>query len=149
ASIFGTALGTVLLAIATGFLGLQTVEQSRAARDEFDVSRRALLASSRPLLVDVPERRGERNTQVEASSGQFVDADTDYEAGYLRVRLPFKNAGQGLALIRGATLVTCSVDFGSHADWSLSADTAVAKGEVGSLELSVDLDFDDPIAGSA
>src|SRR5689334_11098501 len=47
ASIFGTAVGTVLLALATAYLAQQT-------RVEAEATRRSVEASTRPILVDAP-----------------------------------------------------------------------------------------------
>jgi hypothetical protein len=51
ASIFGTALGTTLLAAATGWLAWSTRSEVRATQDLAELTRRQQAASERPLLL--------------------------------------------------------------------------------------------------
>src|SRR5438552_5010127 len=118
ASLFGTAVGTVLLAGATALLALLTRAEVLASRQELALSRSALQANTRPVLVDAPlhvftiekevptgrlsdtgnSRRiqdlGEISVEAGQSSGQFQ------AYGYATITVPFHNVGSGLALIR-------------------------------------------------
>jgi hypothetical protein len=78
------AIGTLALAAVTLILALISAAQVRT-------SRRALQASLRPLLVDVP-LGGDQDAEVDITSD---------EKGLVEVEMRLRNAGTGLALIVG------------------------------------------------
>jgi hypothetical protein len=95
ASIFGTALGTTLLAVATGALAYTTAGDVRATweladltRQDLELSRRAQQANIKPRLVDAPEASTFERTE---GGGVFVVV-------YVR------NVGAGVALIQDVTM---------------------------------------------
>jgi hypothetical protein len=111
ASIFGTALGTTLLAAATGALAYSTWSDVRATWRLANISQAALDAQVQPVLVDVvPGPRGnppeyERVPYEPAyangtTSVLFDRVDvTALENGHFVCSVPLRNAGAGLAFI--------------------------------------------------
>jgi hypothetical protein len=82
-------------------------------------SRRALQATLRPLLVDVP-------------IGDDVDAEADIsfdEEGVVEVEVPLRNAGSGLALIVGGPTLHWQEEHVPTSLGGVSQQTAVAPGE--------------------
>jgi hypothetical protein len=138
ASIFGTAVGTVLLALATGLLALLTRSEVIASRQELVLSRTALQGSTRPILVDAPldvftverESRGGFRRVGEPTSRDLIDlAEIHVSAwhsdgprepeGYAEITVPLHNVGAGLALIRDASL------RGFDPGWEIRPSSAV------------------------
>ncbi len=120
ASVFGTAVGTVLLALATGFLALQTRESVAAARDELTVTREALQGGLRPLIISAPPNvfmveeqadfrwleQGQQLTRflrdqgkISVTANQYSSARRQGAIVYAEVVLPVRNVGSGVALI--------------------------------------------------
>jgi hypothetical protein len=103
ASIFGTALGTTLLALSTGWLAWSTRSEVRATQDLAELTRRQQTASDRPvvLLMDAGFQGSPDN-------------------GYVKVTL--YNAGLGPAL-----RVRVSATYVGHEDWQPSIADETAK----------------------
>jgi hypothetical protein len=110
ASIFGTALGTTLLALATGALAYSTWSDVRATWRLANISQAALDAQVQPVLVDVvpgpPEDRREELIPYEpafadgAKNVRVDDVDVrELENGHFACSVPLRNAGAGLAFI--------------------------------------------------
>lgn len=159
ASIFGTAVGTVLLATATGLLALVTRAEVFASRQELALSRTAFQASTRPILVDAPldvftiekevptfglrpleqgiPRRIHDLGRISVSAGQ---ASGQHQAeGYARITVPLHNVGAGLALIRDARLI--GFDVGWSIPWRRSSmQTAAPPGQLTQITFSADID---------
>jgi len=87
ASIFGTAIGTTLLAIATGALAYTTTGDVRATWQLADLTIRAQQASIKPRFVD--------------ALGSGVMWSIAKPPGDIRVIVSVRNIGVGLALIQG------------------------------------------------
>jgi hypothetical protein len=95
-AIWGTALGTTLLAAATGWLAWSTRSEVRATQDLAELTRAQQVASERPVVIQGP-------------SGFSGSPD----AGYLQVTL--RNAGLGPAL-----RVRVSATYTGQPDWQPS-----------------------------
>jgi hypothetical protein len=112
---WSVAAGTLALAFATLFLALQALSEAKQVRrqveisaQEVDVSRAALAAQGRPILIDVPR------VQEDHSPGppipyehDFVRYPKHYEVevdktsrGNFVCSVPLRNAGPGLAFIK-------------------------------------------------
>jgi hypothetical protein len=99
------AIGTLLLAFATACLGvlalrgMKTSENSASAALRSAGAAEAALASSiRPMLVNVVK-------------GGDPRVEPGGSAGVLRVTVPFRNVGGGLALLEGPMLEVASDDY--------------------------------------
>jgi hypothetical protein len=124
ASLFGTAVGTVLLATATGLLAWMTRAEVVASRQELELSRTAYQASTRPILLDAPldtftvekeiafgtfpieqgvPRRLEDLGRITVTAGEY--SSRDEPVGHASIMVPFHNVGAGLALIHDARVV--------------------------------------------
>jgi len=113
--VFGTAVGTVLLAAATGLLAWMTRAEVVASRQELALSRTAYEASTRPILLDAPldrftvekevgsffppmpveqgvPRRIKDLGRIEVKAGQY-SSRTQAE-GYADITVPFHNVGK-------------------------------------------------------
>jgi hypothetical protein len=108
ASIFGTALGTTLLAGATAALAYSTRSDVRATVDLANISRATLSAQVQPLLVDVIHGAEGRSDFVVYEPGVSDGATNvsleSVEVGALAngnfiCSVPLRNAGAGLAVI--------------------------------------------------
>jgi hypothetical protein len=77
ASVFGTALGTTLLAAATGWLAWSTRSEVRATQDLAELTRRQQAAGERPVVIQGP-------------TGFSGSPDSGY------VGITLRNAGLGL-----------------------------------------------------
>lgn len=84
ASIFGTAAGTLALALATGALALSSSQDVRATRDLADLTRQDQAARERPLLV------------IHHAGIQAVPGDVSASGFALAVQM--RNVGLGPAL---------------------------------------------------
>lgn len=100
ASIFGTALGTTLLAGATGWLAWSTRSEVRATQDLAEVTRRQQAASERPTVLLM------RNSSWSGAP----------ENGVVSVEL--QNVGLGPAL-----RVNVSASYTGHSDWQPGIDS--------------------------
>jgi hypothetical protein len=158
ASLFGTAVGTVLLATATGLLALMTRAEVQASRQELALSRTAFQASTRPILLDAPldvftvereaitvpvpveqgiPRRIHDLGQISVEAGQF-SARTE-AVGYARITVPFNNVGAGLALIHDARLI--GFDVGWQIPWRRSSmQTGVPPGQLARISFAAEID---------
>jgi hypothetical protein len=101
-----TALGTLVLAVAT-FSAIRSA--NRSAR----VAERALLASARPLLM--PSRREDATLKVNFGDGKWVrlpgggaagqvgggDGSMGDVAGVVYLALPLRNSGSGIGVVLG------------------------------------------------
>jgi hypothetical protein len=94
ASIFGTAVGTTLLALSTGWLAYSTRSEVRATQQLAELTREGLAASERPLVLLV---------------GTSFTAPQQYE-GVLEIVL--RNTGLGPAL-----RVRVKATYTGHSDW--------------------------------
>jgi hypothetical protein len=99
---FFAAGATIFLASITAWLAHRVKQQSDAARDEVEVSRKALQTSVQPILTDVPFGvfiyRPE-NPLIPGSvfdQAAIVVAEQD---GGMRLSVPARNVGAGLALV--------------------------------------------------
>jgi len=134
ASLFGTAVGTVLLAAATGLLAWMTRAEVVASRQELELSRTAYQASTRPILLDAPldtftvekeiafgmfpieqgvPRRIEDLGRITVHAGDYTSKDQP--VGHADITVPFHNVGAGLALIQDARVV--EFETGWPTDW--------------------------------
>jgi hypothetical protein len=110
ASIFGTALGTTLLAAATGWLAWSTRSEVRATQDLAELTRRQQTASERPviLLQNEPGWSGSGGSgvlnvdlkNVGVAPALYVEVEARYDADDLTpsigsVSVPFIEAGSG------------------------------------------------------
>lgn len=159
ASIFGTAVGTVLLATATVLLALVTRSEVMASRQELELSRAAFQSSSRPLLIDAPlgvfmvekevpgfsgpiqgggpPRRLHDLGRITVKAGQYSGLH-DAE-GYAEITVPLHNVGAGLALIRGAGLI--NFDPGWMIRWKRSSmQTAAPPSQLTSISFNAKID---------
>jgi hypothetical protein len=93
ASIFGTALGTTLLALSTGWLAWSTRSEVRATQDLAELTREQQAASERPVVL--------------LRSASWSGAP---DSGALRIDL--QNVGLGPAL-----RVRVSASYVGHKDW--------------------------------
>jgi hypothetical protein len=100
ASIFGTALGTTLLALATGWLAWSTRSEVRATQDLAELTREQQAASERPVVLL-------RNASWSGAP----------DSGALRIDL--QNVGLGPAL-----RVRLSASYVGHEDWQPRIDPA-------------------------
>jgi hypothetical protein len=159
ASIFGTAVGTVLLAAATGFLAWVTRGEVVASRQELELSRSAFQASTRPILLDAPldvfliERNpaGFQPLLVEGPAQRTIDdlgrimveagqysTRTDAQ-GYVSITVPLHNVGAGLALIHDARII--GFDPGWTIHWRRrSMQSGVPPGQLSRISFNSDLD---------
>jgi hypothetical protein len=96
ASVFGTALGTTLLASATGWLAWSTRSEVRATQDLAELTRAQQVASERPIVIP-----GRPSFSGSPGSG--------------RVEVTLRNAGLGPAL-----RVRVSATYTGHLDWQPS-----------------------------
>jgi hypothetical protein len=96
ASVFGTALGTTLLAAATGWLAWSTRSEVRATQDLAELTRAQQVASERPVVI------AERSS-FSGSPGSGL------------VEVTLRNAGLGPAL-----RVRVSAKYTGHEDWQPS-----------------------------
>lgn len=118
----GVATATIALACVTLLLAF-------AAGWQAWLSRRALQAGLRPLLVDLPvgifvqdQQIGE-NVHMHSDEGE-VDLWPE-DNGSLQIRIPLRNAGAGIALI-----VSLTLGWDSGGDWRAAArHTAIPSGE--------------------
>jgi hypothetical protein len=122
AAVFGTAAGTTLLAVATGALAYLTWGDVRATREQATISREALQESYRPLIVDVPPGLPGNDTPVtvryvygydvhEVEVADIASPDVvQQDDGAIRLSLPFRNVGNGVALLTGMYLRTAFED---------------------------------------
>jgi hypothetical protein len=112
ASIFGTALGTTLLAGATGFLAYSTRSDVRATVRLANISQAALDAQVQPVLVDVvpgsapggPAEFVPYELGVPDGGKHIAPDSVDVgalENGHFICSIPLRNAGAGLAVITG------------------------------------------------
>lgn len=159
ASLVGTAVGTVLLAMATGLLALMTRAEVVASRQELALSRTAFEASTRPILLDAPldrftvekeasgffpvpieqgvPRRIEDLARITVEAGQY--SGRDQAEGYARVKVSFHNVGTGLALIHDARLIGFGTGWPIH--WRrTSMQSGVPPGQL--VRVSFDADID-------
>jgi hypothetical protein len=128
-----TAIGTILLALATFALAWQNrtlVRSSRAelvetrqdvaiGREQAETAREALAAQTQPLLSSVP--RG-----IISPTGYTADIEATFDpqnGGFIKV--PFRNIGNGVALIKA--VMFWAVDGGSG---GVSEDAAVPEDEI-------------------
>jgi hypothetical protein len=122
ASVFGTAAGTTLLALATSGLAWSTRSEMRATQDLAELTRRGQVNSERP-------------TVLLESLGWGGDPGN----GVLYVRL--RNVGLGPAL-----RLEASAHYEGHVDWVPAIDTAhalvIAPGEP--VEIGVHVSFPEP-----
>jgi hypothetical protein len=102
ASIFGTALGTTLLAAATGWLAWSTRSEVRATQRLAELTREQYAASERPVVL-------QRNASWNGTP----------ENGYLAIDL--LNVGLGPAL-----RVRVSASYVGHPDWQPTIEPASA-----------------------
>jgi hypothetical protein len=100
ASIFGTALGTTLLALATGWLASSTRSEVRATQDLAELTREQQAASERPIVLL-------KSASWSGEPGR----------GVLQIRL--QNVGLGPAL-----RVRVSASYVGHEDWQPRIDPA-------------------------
>jgi|GEM_PF-2519285 hypothetical protein len=109
-SILGTALGTTLLAGATGFLAYSTRSDVRATVRLANISQAALDAQVQPVLVDVVLGSGPVGAtdfvayEPGVADGSRVIAHEVVEvsalgSGHFVCSVPLRNAGAGLAVI--------------------------------------------------
>jgi hypothetical protein len=102
AAVFGTALGTTLLAVATGWLAWSTRSEVRATQDLAELTREQYAASERPVVL-------QRNAGWNGTP----------ENGYLAIDL--QNVGLGPAL-----RVRVSASYVGHLDWQPIIEPASA-----------------------
>jgi hypothetical protein len=139
--------GTFMLAFATAALALSTRREAQASLQQVEISRRALQAGSRPLLVDAPKGVffDEHSLEVEsgskdrgaviASSHQLSGPDDAF--GYVEFNVPLQNVGSGVALIDRFVMR----DFPINAAWSHTASQSVVPvGQLVTLRMSADID---------
>jgi hypothetical protein len=112
------AIGTILLALATAGLAAATLgiarqsrrevgavtEQTKVSLDEVEISRKALQAQARPMLVDAPrgvhfDAQGDDRGAIKFSAG--AGTSEDEQIGYAECIVPMQNVGSGVALITG------------------------------------------------
>ena len=166
ASIFGTAVGTVLLAGATGFLAWVTRGEVTASRQELELSRQELelsrtayQASTRPILLDAPldvfivernapafglpvaegsaQRYFDDLGRIKVEAGQY-SGPTDAE-GYASITVPFHNVGAGLALIHAASII--GFDPGWTIPWERrGTQSGVPPGKLARISFNADID---------
>lgn len=158
ASLFGTAVGTVLLAAATGLLAWMTRAEVVASRQELALSRTAYQASTRPILVDAPldrftvekealvlptpieqgvPRRLEDLGRITVEAGYV--AGPEGGEGYVRIAVPFHNVGAGLALIHDARLI--GFETGWTIPWRRSSmQSAAPPGELIRISFGAEID---------
>jgi hypothetical protein len=169
ASIFGTAVGTVLLAAATGFLAWVTRGEVVASRQELELSRQELelsrtayQASTRPILLDAPldvftiernapafgpllaegspQRYFDDLGRIKVEAGQY-SGRTQAE-GYATITVPFHNVGVGLALIHDARII--GFDPGWTIHWQRRGmQSGVPPGKLARISFNADLDAAD------
>ena len=165
ASIFGTAVGTVLLAVSTGALALTTVrdvsatiEMVELTRQELAVAQRSLETATRPVLVDAPygvftseseyvtlkgtERRVVDRGRITVSAGSLGGpTEDDDPVGYIDVAVPLHNVWAGLAMIVSAAI---SLEIGVLSAWRRTmGQTAVPPHELVTVSFSSSLDLGD------
>lgn len=95
----------MLLALSTFVLARRSRQQATAALQEVELSRRALEANARPLLVDAPRGvfweasdGGQRDRgQIRISAGAY--SARNQPVGSIHCEVPLQNVGVGLALI--------------------------------------------------
>jgi len=125
AAIFGTALGTTLLAVATGWLAWSTRSEVRATQELAELTRRQQMASERPdvLLKRSASWSGSPPTGV--------------------VSFELHNVGLGPAL-----RVRVSASYTGHADWQPGIDPAEVPVIEAGTAVTVDLaaNFPEPQA---
>lgn len=119
------AIGTILLAFGTFMLAHRSrqevsavAEQTAASLQEVELSRRALQAAARPLLVDAPvgvfvsrvaplfrgpssQEQYEDRARITVEAGSYFDQQDDEAVGYAHCKIPMQNVGSGAALITG------------------------------------------------
>jgi hypothetical protein len=122
AAVWGTALGTTLLASATGWLAYSTRSEVRATQDLAELTREQQAATDRPyLLID------------------GIGFHGSPESGTLQAVL--KNVGLGPAL-----MIVLTGSYSGHADWQPRIDeafvTAVRPGE--SIPVEMFVSFPEP-----
>jgi hypothetical protein len=103
---WGTSVGTLVLAGAT-FAAVRS--SNRSAR----IAERALLAGMRPALS--PPRPDDPAQQVQFADGRVFSVDSDgatvrADAGVIYLALPLRNAGVGVAVLRGYRLEADSAE---------------------------------------
>jgi hypothetical protein len=117
------AVGTITLAGVTFYLAMKTRADVGAALRSAETSERALAASLRPLIADVP-----------LDETGSTEADVFAEGADVRIYVPLRNVGAGLALLSDADL-----DFGEiRRSWDSSTlQSAVPAGEGTRLDFVV------------
>jgi hypothetical protein len=117
---WGVAVGTILLAGATFFLALQArseakkvADQARTSATQVAISRAALEAEVRPVLIDISPPTQittvggfwgqevvpyEENTESRTVNRDAVHVDA-IEAGHFICSLSLRNAGRGIAIV--------------------------------------------------
>jgi hypothetical protein len=93
AAIFGTALGTTLLAAATAALAYATSGDLLVTRQLAEIGEQQLQVGIKPWLADAPFGQHTIDRPFFDNTATVVD-----------VRVPFRNVGVGLALIQVATM---------------------------------------------
>lgn len=165
ASIFGTAVGTVLLATATGLLAWVTrgeVVASRQelelTRQELELSRTAYQASTRPILLDAPldtftvekeipigmypieqgvPRRIEDLGRIKVEAGSYTSRNEP--VGHAGITVPFHNVGAGLALIHEARVIGFETGWPIH--WQrTSMQSGAPPGQLVRVAFDADID---------
>jgi hypothetical protein len=158
ASLFGTAVGTVLLATATGLLAWMTRAEVVASRQELELSRTAYQASTRPILLDAPldtftvekeiafgmfpieqgvPRRIEDLGRITVHAGDYTSKDQP--VGHADITVPFHNVGAGLALIQDARVV--EFETGWPTDWRrTSMQSGAPPGQLVRVAFDADID---------
>lgn len=143
-----TAIGTILLALATFALAWQNRSLVRASQDELaevrkdvtaaqeqaQTARRALAAQTQPLLSAVPRgmpryrhdefRHDEFRREVVGADAADVDATFDPDRGGV-ITVPFRNIGNAVAVINA--VMFWMHDGGSEAN---AEETALPPGEI-------------------
>jgi hypothetical protein len=141
------AAGTLLLALATAALAVSTQREAQASLQEVEISRRALQAGARPLLVDAPrgvfyETHGididERPRDLgSVAASAHVFSEQDGSVGYSELTVPVQNVGSGVALIERFTVR----GFPIEATWRHVASQAVVPpGQLITLRMSGEID---------
>jgi hypothetical protein len=104
---WGTAVGTLVLAGATFAAIRSSNRAARSAERSARIAERSLLATLRPLLIVArPEDPGH---QIQFADGRVLEMNSGEalfhpEGGVIYLALPLRNAGTGIAHLRGYRL---------------------------------------------
>lgn len=126
------AIGTISLAVATAYLARQTRDEVKAATRELDLTQRSFESSTRPVLVEVPQQTFMESWQDIRAGGSRqrerdrADVIVSTGQGELYCRLPIRNVGTGLAVVRRAEMGWMAPAI----SWSVAIPGAIPPNEI-------------------